>query len=333
MFDPRRDTPDREVSGRQGHQEPAAGRPAASAGGTFSTRTSPRCASTIPLTMASPSPAPPSVGAGLGGPGGRTSPGDVEDPLHVVLGDPAALVGDAELDAVRRPPGPGSRPTPSAGVCRIALMIRLVITRDSPTASATTSTPSSTRPPRRTDRARATGSAPAIASLTRSCSGDRLGRHGQDAGVDPGQLEEVVDHPHHPVDLGADLAVVARRVVDHAVLERLGHRPHPGQRRAQVVGDPRDQLAPGRLEPRLAHPRLLQPLAGAGQLLRERLELARAAPPGDVRAVRVEPPRVLAQRLGPAARSPRPTASATTQRDHAGRRHHERDDVAVVRRR
>ena len=63
----------------------------------------------------------------------------------------------------------------------------------------------------------------------------------------------------HPVDLGADLAVVAGRVVGHPVLERLGHRPQPGQRRAQVVGHPGDQLAARLLEPLLAVARLLQP--------------------------------------------------------------------------
>ena len=49
-------------------------------------------------------------------------------------------------------------------------MIRLVITRERPTASALTASPSSTLPPSRTERARATGSAPAIASLTTSRS-------------------------------------------------------------------------------------------------------------------------------------------------------------------
>ena len=43
--------------------------------------------------------------------------------------------------------------------------------------------------------------------------------------------------------------MVALRVVGQAVLERLGHRPQPGQRRAQVVGDPGDQLAARLLQP------------------------------------------------------------------------------------
>ena len=87
------------------------------------------------------------------------------------------------------------------------------------------------------------------------------GRHEQ-AGVDLGELEEVVDHAHGAVHLGADLPVVARRVVDHAVLERLGHRAQAGQWSAQVVGDPGDQLAARLLEPLLA-------LTGLGSSLRE----------------------------------------------------------------
>ena len=38
------------------------------------------------------------------------APGEVEDPVQVLLGDPAALVADAELDAVGAAPGRGSRP-------------------------------------------------------------------------------------------------------------------------------------------------------------------------------------------------------------------------------
>ena len=114
--------------------------------------------------------------------------------------------------------------------------------------SAVTSTSCSTSPPSRTPRARATESAPASASLTRSPSATGCGLSAQHAGVDPGELEEVVDHPHHPVDLGAHLRVVTAGVVGEAVLQRLGHRPQAGQRRAQVVGDPRDELAPRLLQ-------------------------------------------------------------------------------------
>jgi hypothetical protein len=38
------------------------------------------------------------------------------------------------------------------------------------------------------------------------------------------------------------------RVADDVVLEGLGHRPQPGQRGPQVVGDPGDQVAPAGFE-------------------------------------------------------------------------------------
>ena len=201
-------------------------------------------------------------------------------------------------------------------------MTRLDTTRDRPAGSAVTTMPSSTEPPSRTPRARATGSAPAIASLTRSPSATGSSDGCSTPGVDPGQLEEVVDHPHHPVDLGADLAVVARRVVGHPVLERLGHRAQPGQRRAQVVGDPGDQLAPRLLEPLLAVARLGQPLAGPGQLVGERRELGRAAAARRrTRPLSPNRARVVAQRRATSATSAAPDAparpaTATSPADH-----------------
>ena len=53
--------------------------------------------------------------------------------------------------------------------------------------------------------------------------------------------------------------MVARRVLGHAVLERLGHRAQPGQRRAQVVAHPGDQVAAGRLERGVAVALLREP--------------------------------------------------------------------------
>ena len=73
--------------------------------------------------------------------------------------------------------------------------------------------------------------------------------------MDAGQLEEVVDHPHIRSTSVRICAVVARRVLGHAVLQRLGHRAQPGQRGAQVVRDPGDQLAAGGLQRRLARSR------------------------------------------------------------------------------
>ena len=106
--------------------------------------------------------------------------------------------------------------------------------------------------------------------------------------------------------------------------------------------DPRDQLAPGLLQPRLAQPRLLEPLAVAGQLLRQRLELARPAAARDVRPAGCRatgrrgaaPPTTGRSRR---RRRPRPAARppprARDERDHApvvgGDEHHPggRDDA------
>ena len=71
---------------------------------------------------------------------------------------------------------------------------------------------------------------------------DVLEPQAQCTGVDPGEIEEVVDHGGEQIHLGAHLAVVPARVVDHLVFQCLGHRPDARQRRAQVVRDPRDQF-------------------------------------------------------------------------------------------
>jgi len=98
---------------------------------------------------------------------------------------------------------------------------------------------------------------------------DLLQGQAQRAGVDPGQLEQVVHHRSEPVGLLADAGVVAPyrvRVGGDAVLERLCHGPDARQRRAQVVAGPGDQLPAAGLERPLALAGLLQPHARLGQL-------------------------------------------------------------------
>ena len=137
--------------------------------------------------------------------------------------------------------------------------------------------------------------------------------------MDAGQLEEVVDHPDHPVHLGPDGTVVAGRVVGEPVLQGLGHRAQRRQRRPQVVRDPRDELAPRRLQPLLALPRLLEPTGGLGQLVGELLELRGAARPRVEAAAVTEPSRVVAHRARPAGER-----HAHHRRDRQG--HHPGDD-------
>jgi hypothetical protein len=148
--------------------------------------------------------------------------------------------------------------------------------------------------------------------------------------MDARELEEVVDHPHHPLDLGAHLGVVARRIVRQTVLERLGHGPQPGQRRAEVVGDPGHQLASGLLESHLAVARLGELGAGPPELRRQLLELRR---PG--RGRRREPAAVT-EDPGPLLEVARPSGERGADRereeecDDAGHGRHERDDAEVV---
>ena len=155
-----------------------------------------------------------------------------------------------------------------AWVCRIALATRLVSARFSSRPLPATAA-RSRRPSRSAARP---APRPAARARRRSRRRGRRGRSArlsrrQRAGLDPGQVEQVLDHLVEPVDRRADLLVVQLRVVDDAVLERLGHRAQPGQRRAQVVADPGHQLAPGRLQGPL-------PLAGGGQRGGGRAQLA-----------------------------------------------------------
>ena len=88
--------------------------------------------------------------------------------------------------------------------------------------------------------------------------------------MDPGELKEVVDHRGEPVGLAPDLRVIVAdlvRVGHHLVFERLGHRPQPGQRGAQVMADPGDELAATGLQGLLAGPRLPEPVVRLGQTL------------------------------------------------------------------
>ncbi len=64
------------------------------------------------------------------------------------------------------------------------------------------------------------------------------------AGVDAGELEEVVDEePERPHLLPHRREVALG--LGQAVLERLEHRLHRGERRPEVVARPGDELAPG----------------------------------------------------------------------------------------
>ena len=60
----------------------------------------------------------------------------------------------------------------------------------------------------------------------------------------PGQGEQVVDQAGHPGHRAAEVGQGSGDVGDHPVLQPLGERPQPGQRRPQIVGHEADQLLP-----------------------------------------------------------------------------------------
>ena len=98
---------------------------------------------------------------------------------------------------------------------------------------------------------------------------DRLGRQVDRARRDAAELEQVVDEQRQSIGLDPDRPQVALHVggvVDHPVLERLGGGPDAGQRAAQVVGHPGDQLAAGAFQCELA-------FMGLAELARHRAEL------------------------------------------------------------
>ena len=141
-------------------------------------------------------------------------------------------------------------------------MTRLRSARPTSAASTNTGGLDEAKPRSCTPLARASGSALVSASPMSSPSSTWRLISRSAPGVDAGQLEQVVDHEREAVGLPADLGVVAadrRAVGDHPVLQRLGHCPQAGQRGAQVVADPGDELAAARLQRPLTVPCLGQP--------------------------------------------------------------------------
>ena len=264
----------------------------------------------MPLTIARPSPAPRPSTPGQACARSRP-PGHVEDPVHVLVGEPAAAVDDAELDPVRDRAA-SDLDDPSAGVCRIAFMIRLVITRDSSAGSAAPRArprpAAEPDPPGPGDRV---GAGERLADQV--AERDRLGadRSARRRGSGRARTGRRPCGPSGPPR--ADLTVVARGVLGHAVLERLGHRADARPAASAGRGRPRRRARDG--TPRVA-PRA-PGLAPAARWCGPAPRTAPAARRARGRRPTYEPcapsvPRVLAQRLGPARRSPRRPASATT---------------------
>ena len=95
-----------------------------------------------------------------------------------------------------------------------------------------------------TCRARASASTPRRQTRRRPApSGSRVQLERERAGVDPGELEEVVDEQRERRAPARASAGRYSSGLGEAVLERLEHRLHVRERRAQVVARPGDELA------------------------------------------------------------------------------------------
>ena len=206
--------------------------------GRFSAQIRPPCASTRPRAIARPRPGAAAAARAVG------APEALEHPRRRLRRQPFAGVLDAQE---HDPPSRRSTRTatePSDGVCRSAFVSRLKRTRSNLSGASRASTPRRRR--RRlsaTPRASASGCEEPQRGVDERRDRHLLQLERERAGVDPRQLEQVVDERRERPHLLAQRrqVVVGGR---EAVLDRLEHRLHRGDRRAQVVARPGDELAP-----------------------------------------------------------------------------------------
>ena len=242
-------------------------------GPRFSTRIVPSWASTRPLGDGEAEPSS-TVRAGAG----RVTPeGEIEDPIEVIDRDARRTRRRSTPPPVHRASSHATWTSAPDGVWRMALSSRLRTTRVSSAGAMRSDCSGPVDEPTQAD---------ALGPRHRRGRGDRLRddiaqRHGLEVEVqrtrlDPAELEEIVDEHGEAVGLPSHGGVVAGdvvRVVDHAVLERLDHRPDAGQRRPQVVGDPRDQLASSGVHRPLPGAGLVESFGGEPELVGETPQL------------------------------------------------------------
>ena len=109
---------------------------------------------------------------------------------------------------------------------------------------------------------------------------DALELESEHPGLGSAQLEQVIDERGESIDLFAKRSAVAGdrgRVVDDAIVDRFDDRAHAGERCAQVVRDPSDELPPRRFERSLPNAGGVEPLLHHVELVRELRELLRRA--------------------------------------------------------
>jgi hypothetical protein len=141
------------------------------------------------------------------------------------------------------------------------------------------------------------------------------------AGLDLPELEEVVDEPGEDAHLLSERGEVVRRLRE-PVLERLEHRLHVRERRAEIVARPGHELSPGIEDP-------CQGVAHLVEVARERCDLRGAV----LRSARGE---VASRELGCRPREPldrpldRPRDHERGHERHGGRCGADGEDLHVV---
>ena len=192
----------------------------------------PPCSWATHRATASPSPVPPpAVGAEA-----------LEDALAVLGRDSPAVVGDLEPPVGRRRRRRRRAPAVPAGACRARVVEDVDEQLAQPGRVGLDDQVGGHRRPRTAPVRPAAATWPTDSSTSeRSATGSRSSSH--DPRLQPGELEQVVDQPAQPLGLlerGAEVLGVGGHDAVGEVLEQRGHRR---ERRTQLVGDGRDQVA------------------------------------------------------------------------------------------
>ena len=155
------------------------------------------------------------------------------------------------------------------------------------------------------------------------------------SGLGSAQLEKVVHKRGESIDLFPKCSAVTRdrgRVVNDAIVDRLYDRTHAGQRRAQIVRNPSDELPSRSFQCSLSKASGVEPLLHHVELVRELREFLRRASPRSISrrvGLIADTPRDIDER---AARGPELAAHDERGGDTNGacREEHYRENAEVV---
>ena len=195
----------------------------------------PPCRSVTQRAIASPSPVPPPGGSG-------SVPKRSKTRSRSSGAMPGALVGDLEPDDVAD--AAGRDPHDAAGRAVPGSVVEQVGEQLVQAGAVGVHDQVGGLDPDVEGHAARTRAAPRRrASSTRAATGTSLRSSGDHAGVDPGEVEQVADQVAQPLGLAQGHRDRRRVGLGHAVVEVLQHGDQCGERRTQLVGDARDQVA------------------------------------------------------------------------------------------